>query len=303
MEIEQLTCFTALEHTGNFSTAANELFISQSSLSKKIKAMETELGFTLFDRNTRHLQLTEAGRVFSIYAHRILMEYRSMLSETRAFVENSNSVIRIASIPVAAHYGLLPSFRTFQEQNPDTVLSINEGDTDFVLKELAKGNADIAIMRSVFVPQDGFVVTPLLPDEMVLLVNAHHRFARCSEISLRDAADETFCFLNNQTGFYKMCIQLCEAAGFYPYMHQMNVSRHTIKDLIRQNSAVSLIMEKVAEDLLSPDLRIVHLKEHPALDIAIVTRSGTHSRRCASFIEYVRQAAAAIYAGDTPGIS
>ncbi len=73
--IEQMTYFLAIEKYKSFSIASHELCISQSSLSKQIKALEIELDTKLFDRNTRNISLTLAGEEFSIYAKKFVNEY------------------------------------------------------------------------------------------------------------------------------------------------------------------------------------------------------------------------------------
>ena len=68
MEIKQVQYFLAIVETGSFSAAADNLYISQSSLSKQIIALEKSLDVQLFDRSKRKVSLTEAGKVFENHA-------------------------------------------------------------------------------------------------------------------------------------------------------------------------------------------------------------------------------------------
>lgn len=72
MELNHVKEFIALTKTENYLEAAENLFISQSSLSKHIKSLEAELGTTLFDRTTRQVKLNEAGKVFLKYAQQLI---------------------------------------------------------------------------------------------------------------------------------------------------------------------------------------------------------------------------------------
>ena len=86
MNIDYLKEFVVLADTGNFSRAADALFLSQSSLSKHIKAMEQELAIPLFRRTTRRLELTEDGMSFLTYARqisRLQYEYETALCHSR----------------------------------------------------------------------------------------------------------------------------------------------------------------------------------------------------------------------------
>ncbi|WP_288622848.1 LysR family transcriptional regulator [uncultured Streptococcus sp.] len=72
MELNQVKEFIALTKTENYLEAAENLFISQSSLSKHIKSLEAELGTTLFDRTTRQVKLNEVGKVFLKYTQQLI---------------------------------------------------------------------------------------------------------------------------------------------------------------------------------------------------------------------------------------
>lgn len=77
--IEQLKYFLAVEKYKNFSVASYELCISQSSLSKQIKALENELDTILFDRTTRNITLTDTGKDFLIYAKNSIKSYDNII--------------------------------------------------------------------------------------------------------------------------------------------------------------------------------------------------------------------------------
>ena len=81
MEIRQIQYFLSIVETGSFSAAADEHYISQSSLSKVIIALEKELGVPLFDRSKRKVFLTEAGEAFLGHARKLNADYKAMVVE------------------------------------------------------------------------------------------------------------------------------------------------------------------------------------------------------------------------------
>jgi len=85
MEMKQVKYFLTVAELGSFSAAADNLYISQSSLSKQIMALEKELGFALFDRSKRMIVLTEAGATFRKYARRLHDEYEEMLDNLKQY--------------------------------------------------------------------------------------------------------------------------------------------------------------------------------------------------------------------------
>lgn len=77
----QLKSFLAIARYRSFTAAADQLYISQSALSQQMKSLEQELGFTLFDRGSRQLALTEAGRSFYQSALKMQEVYFHAVSE------------------------------------------------------------------------------------------------------------------------------------------------------------------------------------------------------------------------------
>ncbi len=94
MEIESLKCFVVLSDKKKFTEAAFECNMTQSTLSKKIKKMENELGVQLFNRTMHETVLTEEGKKFYKYAKSILMMY------DRALVELQPNTIRLGCMSV-----------------------------------------------------------------------------------------------------------------------------------------------------------------------------------------------------------
>jgi DNA-binding transcriptional LysR family regulator len=83
METRQVQYFISIVEAGSFSAAADELYISQSLLSKQIMALEKELGVTLFDRSKRKISLTDAGEAFLKHARKLNSAYKNMSVELR----------------------------------------------------------------------------------------------------------------------------------------------------------------------------------------------------------------------------
>ena len=290
MTIEQLKYFAAVEQCTSFSWAAEQLYTSQSTISKQIKALEKELGFALFLRTTRRVEVTEAGRLFSPYAKRILAEYSAMRQATRWLAKKESAAIRLLSIPVIAQYGLIEVFSKFSGLYPHIHLQIEEQNADVVLQELSRGAADIAILRSIhprFQALHGLQSVPIIWDEICLLVNGRHPLAAQEEVPLRALARETFCFLSTHTGISSFCMAECAKAGFIPYIQQAELSRYSLQTVIETQSVVSLMARKVAEAIVTPNIRIISLKEHPKLDLSFAVREDSLNENLSSLMHHV----------------
>ena len=105
MDIRQIQYFLSIVETGSFSAAADEHFISQSSLSKIIIALEKELQVSLFDRSKRKVFLTEAGDAFLKHASKLDAAYKDMVVELDGYKSETDS-FSVAAIPVLTQYGI-----------------------------------------------------------------------------------------------------------------------------------------------------------------------------------------------------
>ena len=110
MEIDYICEFAVLAETCSFSEAAEQLFISQSELSRHLRALETDLGAPLFDRTTRSVTLNSTGQLFLPYARQIASiryEYTTAIGNA---VSGEHGNIRIGSIPVMNSYGITDAY-------------------------------------------------------------------------------------------------------------------------------------------------------------------------------------------------
>ena len=124
MEIEQVQYFVAIARLGSFSAAAEELYISQSSLSKQISALERELGLQLIDRSKRKIGLTEAGETFLKHALQLTAQYQAMLAELAD--HRTNPTVSIVAIPVIAQYGITAYLAQLKSAYPQIQIKLEE---------------------------------------------------------------------------------------------------------------------------------------------------------------------------------
>ena len=288
MTIEQLQYFMAIVKYKNFSTAAEECYISQSSLSKQIKALEQELGgVELFDRNTKKLDITYAGKEFYISAEKILMEYHKMMNTMKKYTEGHTEVLNIGTIPVMNHYGLTDIFFQFQEYYSNIRLHIVEANSVPIIEEFTKGKIDIAFLRDNYLPVGDYTIYPLVDDELVLVTNYSHWLAKFDEIDLKEAENEKFLFLGNNTGMYESCRKACVKAGFVPREQVLDVRSSTIKNLVANGQGVSLMMYQSIEYMNDSRIKIIRLREPSIINLSLIVRNGTITDAVSTFIEFV----------------
>lgn len=198
MEIDVLKEFASLYETCSFQETAEELHISQSSLTKHIHKLEEELGYPLFNRSTRSVSLNEYSEAYYDYATKII----ELDNEGRAALEKigsiRNNLLRIYFTPSTSHYGLIDVLSYFQKMHPSIELIMSEQKK--VIDELKNDECDFAFAT------DNDTIDPKLTkviyqrDEIAIIVPKKHPLAAKDEVSFEDIKDENFVLHTNSSG-------------------------------------------------------------------------------------------------------
>ena len=146
MDIRQLRYFVAVAEEKNFTRAAERLFMAQPPLSRQISQLEDELGVLLFERGSRPLKMTEAGRF--LYGHATQLIAKA--NEVKTMTQRVGTIERSLSIGFVATtlYGLLPRIiRQFREKHPMVELSLHEMTTSEQTAALKAGEIDVGFGR------------------------------------------------------------------------------------------------------------------------------------------------------------
>ncbi len=146
MEFNSLKAFIAVAESGSFTEASERLFLTQPAVSKRVAALEEELGAALFDRIGRAVSLTEAGQTLLPRARRILDE----VQESRQAINNlSGEVAGELSFGTSHHIGLHrlpPILRAYNQAHPRVELDIHFYDSEEACREVAHGNLALGII-------------------------------------------------------------------------------------------------------------------------------------------------------------
>lgn len=141
-KITEMTVFTAVAHNDSFSAAARRLALSPSSVSKTITGLEDRLGTRLFNRSTRKLQLTEAGRAFLNSCQDILEKINLAEEQLLANKQTATGLLTVSCSPGFANHQLLPLLPLFLNQNPQLEFKLQLTGKQV---DLIKENIDVAI--------------------------------------------------------------------------------------------------------------------------------------------------------------
>ena len=248
MNISFFREFTVLAEEKNYMEAAERLYMNQSTLSKHIKAMESELGVFLFDRSTRRVELTEYGKALLPHARNITrseFEYSSLL---RQMQNREKGVMTLGSIPPMAQYGIVSLIAAFQNEYPDSHVTILEEDSQNLVKLLREKKCELIFLRESkldfeknFLDDHELVRIPFVQDRLIALLPSGHPLARKEQADLRELKDENFCLIKEGTLMYEMCVNACQSSGFIPNIIFTSHRIDSILDMISTGDSIALL--------------------------------------------------------------
>ncbi len=171
MEIDYIREFVTLAKCGNYLAASEELYISQSSLSKHIITLEKELGFPLFDRTTRKVTLSRYGKLFLPYAQDMVDTEAAFRNKITAMTAAEEGSIQLGVLPSFLSYQLEKVIMDFKCRFPQYSVSLTEDTSEMLLLHLKEGTCNLAVLRTYedTLPPD-FVSVPIFSDQLSLLI-------------------------------------------------------------------------------------------------------------------------------------
>ena len=184
MLYRQLECFLAVARLGNLSRAAEEMFLTQPTLTARLKGLEEEVGDQLFVRTSRGMRLTEAGKEFVPYAERCVGSFeegRRHLAELR---EASGGRLVLGASPGVGTYALPGLLERFAAAYPKVSVSVRTGHSEDILEMTLREEVQLGLTRAMRHPE--IESLHLYEDELVLVVDPGHRFTKRGSANLAE---------------------------------------------------------------------------------------------------------------------
>lgn len=233
----------------NFTRAAERCFVVQSSLSHQIKALEHELGVTLFARTSRRVELTAAGEAFLASARASLEAAERAVTDAAAATGQIKGSLTIGVIPTVTAIDIPAALRQFRQAHPAVRVRLRGGGSDEFITAITEGVMDVAVLGLPDTADVNDVTTQVLAKErLVAVISTEHRLAGRRRLRLTDLADETFVDFPEGTPGRAPSDLAFEAAGVHRDVMFEAMSTDLILDLVRQNLAVTLLSPAVVPD-------------------------------------------------------
>lgn len=257
MDSNSLRAFLAIVDHGSFSEAAEVLHLTQPAISKRLAALEVQLGASLVDRSHRQIRLTDAGTRLLPHARRILDEIhnaRVALSPDSAHVEGELQII--ASHHIGLHH--LPNWlRRFKREYPQVDLNLQFMDSDAAYEQMRKRNAELAFVTLSDSMEPSFNVFAQWPDPMAFVTAADHPLAALKHPTLEDLSKHPALLPDTATATYRVVSRLFLEDNLHLNPQMPTNYLETIKMMTSVGLGWSVLPLRMVDDGLHP-LEIGH---------------------------------------------
>src|SRR3954451_22717039 len=251
MEIHQLRYFVAVAEESSFSRAAAREHVAQPSLSQQIQKLEAEIDQRLFDRLSRTVVVTEAGKCLLEDAREILGDMAGARGCLDDLQQDISGGLNIGAILTMAPYVLPKLIGKFQARYPKVVLEILEDTTEGLASRLEDGTLDIAIMSTC--QQSPALKSQLVAKEALLvLLPGRHPLAKKKKINWSDLKAEKFLLLHEA---HCLSVQVCKLLASHnlrPELALRGAQLATIAEIVASGMGVSVVPQMMVERHLPP---------------------------------------------------
>ena len=288
-DLRQLEYFCAVARTGSFTKAAEDLGISQPSLSEQIARLEQGLGAALFERLNRRIELTPLGEAILGKAQALLEDAAALPDHFDRAREGVRGPLRAGSIPTILPYFLAPLLKSFTERYREVDLHVREGPTAELVEQVLDGLLDVAVL-SLPVEGAGLVMKELFHDPLYLAVPEGHPLAAAERAQLRQVAGERLLILKDGHCLREETLAFCDRARAR-FAGQIEAEQFlTIFELIRAGFGVSIVPEMARS--LSAGCRLIGIEPKASRRIGYIRLERRYvSKALEAFTGFLREAA------------
>ncbi|WP_462411214.1 selenium metabolism-associated LysR family transcriptional regulator [Neobacillus sp. Marseille-QA0830] len=236
MDLHQLYVFTKVVEHKSFSKAAEDIFLSQSTVSSHIQALEKTLDTKLFDRLGREPVLTPQGERLYQWALKLLLIKDQALFDLKQGMTELRGKVRIAASSVPGQFMIPKMVKRFREKYPSAIFQIHQSSSKIAVEKVLNGSADIGVVGEK-IESDKLKYIPLMNEKLVLITS--NKVELPDPVNVRDILDYPFIMRNADSGTNAMLEKL---------LRKNNIKKDQLNIIAYTDSSQSL-MQFVMEDI------------------------------------------------------
>lgn len=249
MQLQQLRYFLAVTDTRHFTRAAEREHVAQPSLSQQIKALERELGAELFHRARGHITLTDAGETLLPFARRIIADADTARREVQEVAGLRRGRLRLGAPPSLCASVVPDVLRDFHDRYPGVDLQVHEGGSQDLVRVLAAGELDLALVITPLPLQAPALTTAELLREELVVVSAPDAPppVRRKYLRVEDLRERPLVMFRRGYDLREFTVAACRAAGFEPVFTVEGGEMDAVLGFVRAGLGIAVVPSMVAD--------------------------------------------------------
>ncbi|MHC1761457.1 MAG: LysR family transcriptional regulator [Negativicutes bacterium] len=262
MELRQLEYFLMVSKLNSFTRAAENLYVSQPTVTSTIRCLEEELGIQLFDRSQKIVALTNEGRVFLKHVEHVMQDVSTTISEMKNLKTLSQGTVKIALPPAMAGSAFFQIFSLFKADYPAINFAIEEPGSKTARQMLLRDETELAVV--VCNEQSDFLdISPLFQQKLVVCLFPGHNLSSKKCVTPSDLKNEKLLLLNDDCDLHHLAIRgLSKTVSPVEIFHTSS-QVHTLIDMVAAGIGVALLTQSAVEN----DRRVVWRPMNPPISI------------------------------------
>lgn len=286
MLYKHLKYFIELVEVKNYTRAAKNLYVSQSTVSKAVSSLEKELDCSLVEINKGEFTLTEEARALYDFALDVTSYYDKKEEEFLESIKNVEEKLVVGLPPTAGSIYFFEKISDFNKKYPSIKLTIENETSKYLPDQLLDKKLDLAVVIEPF-DDPRFVKKIVYKSEAVLVVSKDHKFSDKKCIDYYELKDENFLQISKDYQYYSVFKDYCKKAGFSPKIVFENYDWDMILELVASNQGVTILPKPLVKKYFSDRVKLISLKnpEFPWALTIIYPKNAYLSKEMKKFIE------------------
>lgn len=252
MDFRKLEVFCKVVEMKSFTGAAEEIFVSQPTISEHIRGLEDELGQKLFNRLGREVELTPVGEVLHKYALEIIQKQQEALQAVAHYSGRLAGKIALGCGTIPGTYILPELISSFHSAHPSTKAILRITSSRIIAEKVLTGELELGIVGARW-NEKKLTWSEIFTDQLTLAVHPEHALAGRNEVSLQTAVQYPFVFREPESGTRRVIGDILEKEGIRESALKVVAeigSTAAVKEAVKAGIGISILSKRaVADDL------------------------------------------------------
>jgi len=265
MEFRKLEAFCKVVELKSFTKAAEEILLSQPTVSEHIRNLENELGQKLINRLGREIETTPAGKVLYGYAVKIIRTRQEAIQAVEQYSGKLEGKIMIGCGTIPGTYILPTPISHFHNQHPSIKATLRITSSKIITEKVLVGELELGFVGARW-NEKRLTWTEIFSDELILAVHPDHPLAKSKEISLESIMNASFILREPESGTRKVFARILAEEGLRENDLQVVAeigSTAAVKEAVKTGIGISILSERaIRDDVDSGRLAAISIKGH-----------------------------------------